>query len=214
MKKLFKIDAFSRSGFSTLTDNAFMSSVAGFILYGLIVTYFSTFVAPSVLTFGTALIIAILALVGCIISTSNDLATSFCGYTAMVACFGILLAPTLNIYSPNVVSNAILLTGIVTGSMIFAGITFPRIFSSIGGALFYSLIALLIIRVFQIFIPQLQTLSIIDYFAAALFSLYIGYDMYRASVSTRTRINALHIAVSLYLDILNLYTIIMNLLKK
>jgi len=93
----------------------------------------------------------------------------------------------------------------------FAGITYPNLFRSMGGTLFYCLLGLVLVRILAIFIPGLN-LTIIDYFSAGLFSLYIGYDMFRASEASRTFGSSLKIAVSLYLDILNLFMSILSIL--
>jgi hypothetical protein len=59
--------------------------------------------------------------------------------------------------------------------------------------------------------PSLQSLSWIDYLAAGLFSLYIGYDMYKASQVTKTVDNAIDVAINLYLSIINLFLTLLSI---
>lgn len=213
MKKLFKLDAFSRKGYNTLSDRSYFGSIAGFVIYGLLASFIATFFAPAQLsTVGLVCLGLVLPLVGCFLSISDNLPVSFLGYNMITIPFGLVLGPVLNAFSPGIVANALILTTVVTGLMGLAGITFPNFFKSIGGVLFYSLLSLVFVRILGIFIPALNC-GIVDYFAAGIFSLYIGFDMYRASVATRSVQSALHIAVSLYLDIVNLFLTILSILK-
>ena len=207
MKQLFNTDVFSRHGNSTISERTFMGSIAGFISYGLVLTYImARYFAPETpsiwFLIGVGLIIP---LVGCFISSSDNLPISFLGYNLIVLPIGLCLGPLANFVEPQIIQDAALLTAIITGVMGFAGITYPNLFKNIGGVLFYSLLGLVVVRLLQMFIPTLQHLTIIDYIAAGIFSLYIGYDMYRSTTVARTTGNALHIAVSLYLDIINLF---------
>lgn len=215
MKQLFKSDVFSRYESSTISERTFMGSIAGFISYGLILTYImASFFAPAMpsmwFLIGVGLVIP---LIGCFISSSDSLPISFLGYNMIVLPIGLCLGPIANFVDPQIIQDAALLTAIITGVMGFAGVTYPNLFKNLGGALFYSLLALVVVRILQMFIPALAHLTIIDYIAAGIFSLYIGYDMYRSTTVGRTFGNALHIAVSLYLDIINLFLNLVSILS-
>ena len=211
MKKLFKTNVFSRGGYSTISERTFFTSLAAFVLYGLLSTFVATFFAPVALSTVATVVLCITPFIGCFIAMSDNIGISFLGYNLITIPFGLLLAPLLNHYSPDVVSHSVLITAFITGLMGFAGITYPNLFKSLGSTLFYCLLGLILVRVLAIFIPGLN-LTIIDYFSAGLFSVYIGYDMWRASESSRNFGNALKIAVSLYLDILNLFLSILSIL--
>jgi FtsH-binding integral membrane protein len=213
MKNLFKTDAFSRSGFNSISERTFFGSLAGFVLYGLLATYFATFFAPASLsTLGLIGLGLVIPLIGCFVATSDNIGVSFLGYNMITIPFGLVLGPVLNQYAPNVVQNAALLTAMITGVMGLAGVTYPNFFRSIGSALFVALLGLVIVRVIAIFVPALNSFGIIDYVSAGIFSLYIGYDMFRATESTRDYGSALKIAVSLYLDIINLFMSLLSIL--
>ena len=55
---------------------------------------------------------------------------------------------------------------------------------------------------------------IYDFLVAALFSLYIGYDWARANQCQKTLDNAVDLATSLYLDIINLFVRILSILSR
>lgn len=213
MKNLFNTGVFGRNNFSTISDRSFMGSIAGFIGYGLILTYImASFFAPVVPSMGFLIGVGlVIPLIGCFVAMSDNLPISFLGYNMIVLPLGLCLGPIAHMVDPTIVQDAALITGIITGLMMFAGYTYPNLFKNLGGVLFYSLLGLVVVRILQMFIPALTGLTIIDYIAAGIFSLYIGYDMYRASTVGRTYTNALHIAVSLYLDIINLFLTLVSI---
>ena len=213
MKNLFKTDAFSRTGFNQISERTFFGSLAGFVIYGLFVTYFTTFLAPPTLSLvGLILLGLVLPIAGCFMAMSDNFGLSFIGYNMITIPFGLVLGPVLNQYAPNVVQNAALLTAMITGVMGLAGVTYPNFFRSIGSALFVALIGLVVVRLIALFVPALNSFGIIDYVSAGIFSLYIGYDMFRATEATRSVGSALKIAVSLYLDIINLFMSLLSIL--
>lgn len=213
MKNLFKTDAFSRTGFNKISERTFFGTLAGFVLYGLLATYFATLFAPTSLSIGGLILLGlILPIAGCFMAMSDNFGISFVGYNMITLPFGLVLGPILNHYAPDVVQNATLLTAMITGVMGLAGVTFPNFFRSIGSALFVALLGLVVVRVIALFVPSLNDFGIIDYVAAGIFSLYIGYDMFRATEATRSVSSALKIAVSLYLDIINLFTSLLSIL--
>jgi FtsH-binding integral membrane protein len=213
MKGLFKTDAFQRTGFNQISERTFFGTLAGFVLYGLMATYFATFFAPTSLSLiGLILLGLVLPIAGCFMAMSDNFGISFVGYNMITLPFGLVLGPVLNQYAPDVVQNAALLTAMITAVMGLAGVTFPNFFRSIGSALFIALIGLVVVRIIAIFVPALNSFGVIDYIAAGIFSLYIGYDMFRATEATRSVGSALKIAVSLYLDIINLFTSLLSIL--
>jgi len=213
MKNLFKTDAFSRSGFNQISERTFFGTLTGFVLYGLLVSYVATFFAPAALsTLGLILLGLVLPIAGCFMAMSDNFGISFVGYNMITIPFGLVLGPVVNHYAPGVVQNAVLLTAMITGVMGFLGITYPNFFRSIGSALFVALLGLVVVRLIALFVPALNSFGVIDYAAAGIFSLYIGYDMFRATEATRSVGSALKIAVSLYLDIINLFTSLLSIL--
>jgi FtsH-binding integral membrane protein len=97
------------------------------------------------------------------------------------------------------------MTGSVTLVMMLLAMIFPDFFAKLGGVLFAALLGLVAVRLLQLFIPGLQSLVLIDWISAAIFSLYIGYDWNRATEIPKTLDNAVDVAVSIYLDVVNLF---------
>ena len=217
MKKLFKIQSVFENtrSFSTMSEKTYYSSIGGLVGYGLILTAFlAAYVAPPMpSTLFMILCGLVLPIIGIFMSQSSNNTLAFLGYNLIVAPMGLVLGPVANFYSPDIVINAAVLTGLITGLMSFAGLTYPSLFKSLGGVLFYSLLGLVLIRLVAIFVPALNSFGFIDYCAAAIFSLYIGYDMYRASELGRTWNNVIGVAVSLYLDIINLFLSLLSILS-
>lgn len=217
MKKLFNIQSVfdSGRGFSTMSEKIYYSSIAGMVGYGLILTAFlAAYVAPPIpSTLFMILCGLVLPIVGIFVSQSADTKIAFLGYNLIVAPMGLILGPVANFYAPDIVINTAVITGIITGLMAVAGLTYPNLFKSLGGVLFYSLLGLVIVRLIAIFVPGLNSFGILDYIASGIFSLYIGFDMYRASTLGRTWNNVIGVSVSLYLDIINLFLSLLSILS-
>ncbi|MCI5050928.1 MAG: Bax inhibitor-1 family protein [Candidatus Pacebacteria bacterium] len=217
MKNILSTGVFERYGNDTMSPNAFYTALALSVIWGLIGTavagYYTIQLGYNPTSIWEILIIGLgLPILGIFIALKNDNPViSFIGYNLVCIPFGVVLAPALQEYSPDVVMNAFGLTAVITFIMGFAGTIFPNIFSKLGGVLFLALCGLILVRILQIFIPALD-LGIIDYISAGIFSLYIGYDMYRAHRVPKTLDSAIDVSVSLYLDIINLFLSILRIM--
>lgn len=213
--KTFTTGVFERSGRDTLSDNVFYLILTLSLIWGFCCTAIAANMSvesgftPNVWQIiGIGLVIPV---VGIFISIgSENPILSFIGYNMVLIPMGIILGPVVNQYSPDSVRNALLLTGGITFFMGFMGTCFPRLFANLGTVLFMSLVGLVLLRAAQLFIPEMATFTWIDYLSAGIFSLYIGFDMYRAQEMPKTFDNAIDLSVDLYLDILNLF---INILK-
>jgi FtsH-binding integral membrane protein len=218
MKNIVNTGVFDRNGQDTMSASGFYTALTLSLFWGLMGTAVTAYMTVKVgytpswwqlLLFGLAIPIG-----GIVIAlTSENPLFSFLGYNMVLIPFGVILGPTLNQYSPDVIRNAFGLTAAITIFMGFCGTIFPRVFEGMGNALFLALGGLLIVRVAQIFIPGLD-LGIIDYVAAGIFSLYIGFDMHRASQIPRTIDNAIDVSLELFLDIINLFLNILRIMGK
>jgi len=204
------------SGGDTMSRRGFYFALGCILTWGFFATHLVSQATatwqPSVLTF--LLVGLALPIIGILLSSfSGNAIISFIGFNLVVIPFGAILGPVLAHYElahPGAVTRAALLTATVTALMGASGLLFPQFYKNIGGALFMALLCLLGVRILQMFVPNLQNVGLIDYLAAGLFALYIGYDMWRASDIPATLDNAVDVAVSLYLDIINLF---LSLLK-
>jgi FtsH-binding integral membrane protein len=216
------IDAgvFERGGIDTMSRRMFYLILGGILAFGFAATAFVSDLTatwqPNVWVF---LLVGLgLPLAGIYLSQySSNAFVSFIGFNMVVIPFGAILGPLIaefKVNMPGVVTEAAMLTGFVTAVMALAGLAFPNFFSKIGGALFVALLCLIGVSLVSLFIPALAGMTWIHYIAAAIFALYIGFDMWRASQIPATLDNAVDVAVSLYLDILNLFLRILMILSK
>lgn len=158
----------------------------------------------------------ILCAVGSSLMRAETLGKNIAGYHLIVLPISIVLsislAPFLT-YEPTLVTSALLLTLITTGIMIAASMLFPQFFAGIGRTLGISLICALIVDLVA-FLFFGKYLTFIDYIIAGIMALYIGFDWGRASTCYRTAQNALIVASSLYLDIVNLFIRILSIISR
>jgi len=206
---------FERSGQNTLSERAFFLILGGVLLFGFALTgwiaHYAVMNGIYISGFPMLIIGLGIPIVGIIIATKSDNPlVSFIGYNMVVVPFGFVLAPILTVYSQAVVSKSLTITFGTTAFMSILAFSFPGLFAGMGRALFIALISLVVMRFLQIFIPALD-LGIIDWFAAGIFTLYIGYDLYRAQIVPKTLDNAIDIALQLYLDIINLFLTLLRI---
>ncbi|MAQ77381.1 hypothetical protein CL684_02555 [Candidatus Campbellbacteria bacterium] len=219
MKRALNTGIYERTGSDYLSPQSFYVALALSVIWGLVATavagYYSLKSGYNPTSWVEVLLIGLgIPLFGIFISLKNsNPIISFLGYQLVCIPFGIILAPTLQQYSPDVVVNALSITAGITFVMGMAGSIFPNIFSKLGAPLFLALACLVLIRILQIFIPELD-FTWIDYISAGIFSLYIGYDMYRASEVPKTLDNAIDLSVQLYLDIINLFLSVLRILGR
>jgi len=210
-------NVFSSTGTSSLTESAFYALLGGMVTWGLGVTAVCAHVATE-MNFHMGLIgLLVLGLgipiLGIFMTRAENIPVAFLGYNLICAPFGFVLSPMLNQYSPNVVLNVALQTAAIAVVMGFAGVTFPGVFSKLGSALFFALIGLIVVQLVSIFVPSMRG-DWISIIAAGIFSLYIGYDMWRASTIPQTAHSAIQVAAALYMDIINLFVNLLSLSKR
>lgn len=209
---------FDRDGSDSMSRRMFYLLIGGILTWGFILTagvssLTSTW-TPNIWVF---LAVGLgIPLIGVLMSTlSDNWAISFLGFNLVTGAFGALLGPVIaafKVQMPGVVTEAAELTALITAVMALSGFAFPNFYEKIGGALFTALGAVIVVSLASLFIPALAELTIIHYAAAAVFALYIGFDMYRASQIAATVDNAVDVSVALYLDILNLFLQILKIL--
>lgn len=201
----------------TRTYNAILVVV---LLWGLFVnvllcTYAGGFVEslnPIVLLIGYC----ICAFAGIFIAgRSSNPAVSFVGYNLVVIPFGLMLTVVVGEYGgveAAIVRDAFLYTLLITLGMLAAVMIVPGFFAKLGGALLGCLFGLIICEVFLLIFRVNQNVT--DWIAAGLFSLYIGYDIYRSQQFPKTVDNAVDSALDIYLDIANLFLRVLSIMGK
>lgn len=83
----------------------------------------------------------------------------------------------------------------------------------IGKALFFSLIGLIVMGLLQLFVPAMRTPQfelLISGAGIIVFSLFTAYDLQRIQQAGRAGVNPIILALSLYLDIFNLFLYVLR----
>ncbi len=218
----FDTGVWDRSGSDTLDRRAFLGLISGLTLYGLALNAALAYWAmrshfhPGL---GLMIVMMLAPLGGILLANrSGSFAGSLLGYHLVLVPFGLLLGPLVEAYlragAGAIVTRALILTGCTTGVMTLLGLSYPKLFSRLGGVLFGGLLALFLLRLVGLFVPSLGHAGWIDWLAASIFTLYIGYDWYRAMALPATGRNAVDVTISLYLDILNLFLTLLRLLSR
>jgi len=144
---------------------------------------------------------------------SDNPFVSFIGYNFVVVPFGLIVNMIVSQYNPEVVIEAIKISGGVTVLMMILGSMFPGFFKKISGALTMALIVVIVIEVFQLFILKIHQ-NWIDWVIAVIFCGYIGFDWGRANQIPKTIDNAVDSAAALYMDIIILFLRILRILGR
>uniref|UniRef100_Q0I0H5 Histidine kinase n=1 Tax=Shewanella sp. (strain MR-7) TaxID=60481 RepID=Q0I0H5_SHESR len=144
--------------------------------------------------------------------SSNPL-VSFIGYNFVVVPFGLIINIVVSQYDPELVTEAIRITGLVTIAMMCLGTLFPAFFQKIVGVLTMALLLVIVIELIEIFIFNTHH-GILDWIVVLIFCGYIGYDWGRANQIPKTVDNAVDSAAALYMDIINLFLRILRILGR
>ena len=140
----------------------------------------------------------------CMSQFSNNPIVSFIGYNLVVLPIGVVLSISLKDYYVSSVTQAFILTTLITLLMIIISSIKPEIFESMGSTLFICLSGVIVIELIMMFVG-IVTHQWWDWLVALLFCGYIGYDWAKAQEKRKTLDNAVGSAVDLYLDIINLF---------
>jgi modulator of FtsH protease len=135
-------------------------------------------------------------------------------YLTFTLLTGITLVPVLNKYLSagmgDVVAQAFLLTAIITGGLTYYASTTKNNFLGIGNILFWILIGIIIVSVINLLFIGSSFFSLcISYVVVILFSFFIIHDTQEVLY---TDIHPLDAAMGLYLDILNMFISLLNIL--
>ena len=183
-------------------------AIGGITIYGLvmnaILAYTATTFMSKVNPVAFLLIYIACAFAGAYIAhRSKSPLMSFVGYNLIAVPIGLLLSLILPFEDPGVIASAFLATAVVTALMIVMAIMMPHIFEKMGPVLFVALFAGVIVELIASLLGYGG--DIFNWFFVTIFSLYIGYDWYRAQQYPKTLDNAVDCALDLYLDIINLF---------
>ncbi len=199
-----------------ISFTAYQAIIGGLLTYGFLLdTFLVIRFADAVRRFNPLLFLifyfaAVIA--GSFLLRSKNAIIGFAGYNLIAIPIGLVLAGALPGYPTAVIARAVLMTAGITILMTVASMLFPSFFARLGPALFMSLLALIIVELISMLFGYRG--GIFDFLICGVFSLYLGFDWYRAGNIYRTPTNALISAANLYLDIINIFMRILRILGR
>ena len=209
-----RMQAFSTDTLSTRTYNLILglTILYGFIANAILVAIAGDFfMAMNPVLF--LVLYFVLGLSGSFLAyKSTSPVWSFIGYNMLVLPVGGLLSICLPFYEGADIFAAIVVTGIVVAVMIVASTMFPQFFAGLGRTLFFSLLIGLIGEIVATLLGYGG--NFFNWIFIIIFSLYIGYDWHKAQSYSKTLDNAIDSALDIYLDIINLFIRILEILSK
>ena len=203
-----------------ISPRSYNAILVGTLLWGLLVNAILCVTVGDVYRFiNPFLFLAlylVLAFVGIRVAVkSHNPLISFLGYNMIVVPFGLVISSMVASYggiSSAVVTNAFVYTLLITLGMLGAAMAFPEIFAKLGGALAACLLGMLLCEIVLLLLGRAQSAT--DWIVAGIFSLYIGYDIYRSQRFPMTVDNAVDSALDLYLDIANLFLRLLRIMSR
>ena len=202
-----------------ISDRAYNGIMLGVLLWGLLINVLLCYTVRNVYNYINPILFLVLyialAFGGILLAGKSEKPLlSFLGYNMVVVPFGLVISTMVEAYGgigSEIVTYAFLYTLVVTVGMTGAALAFPQFFSKIGGALAGVLIGMILCELLLLIFRVDQTVS--DWIVAGIFSLYIGYDVYRSQQFAKTVDNAVDCALDIYLDTANLFIRTLSLLS-
>lgn len=206
---------------STRTYNGVIVAV---LLWGLLVNYLLcwkvgsyTNVFPTMSPIVFIIGYVAVAIIGTIMTNkAKSPAVAFLGYNLVVVPFGLVISTLVEAYvtkgQSDVVTLAFLYTVLIAVAILATVIVFPQLFEKIGKALGAVLIGLLLCEVILLIFGVRQEWT--SWIASALFSFYLGYDIYRSQQYPKTIRNAMASALDIYMDLANIFIRLLEILGK
>ena len=221
-KVILEKSAYLQEGETEISERAFNLIIGGMLLWGFLLNYLTvTLFAEQAIRlvynmnpFIFLAVYLVLVIVGNLMVTQGGAAMSFIGYTLIAAPIGIVLCVTLQGIPVDTVKSAVLVTAIVSLSFMIAGTLFPNFFLSLGRVLFFSLLFMIVGSLVSLLLFGRHGGMVYEWIGTAIFSLFIGYDWARANTCARTVNNAIDLSASLYLDIVNLFLRLLQMMSR
>ena len=126
--------------------------------------------------------------------------------------FGLTASFGLANYDLPTINTAFIATAAITFVFGALGVTFPKFFQRVYGIGFGILLATILVEIVLMFMGVSQ--SITDLIVIVVFAGFIGYDTYVATTVPPTLPNAVLMASNLFVDIINVFLRILNILGR
>ena len=207
------INVFVKRVYQLLAGSLLAGAVGAYVGMGFVQNMINPITGGLTFTYWGAVILEFILLIG-LLFAKNKTPLNLILLFAFTFMTGFTLSPTLAMFiAANmgyVIGEAFLLTAIAFGGLTIFAMNTKRDFTTIGKILFISLIILIVAGILNIFLhlPMLQLL--IASVGAILFSFFILYDTQNIIRGNIT--NEVEAAVALYLDFLNLFISLLQIL--
>lgn len=203
-----------------ISERAFNCIFGGMLLWGLLLNYgivalFGKRFAYIAANGSTSLFLIayfISAFVGSALIATPKPSLSFLGYNLIVVPIGFELCLVTEGFANDTIRTAVLLTIIFSLSFMIIANIWPGFFSRLGTVLLSALL-IGVIGGLILAIAYGRTYRS-EWIFAGIFALYIGYDWHLASTCARTLDNAIDMAASMYLDLINLFLRVLSILAR
>jgi modulator of FtsH protease len=207
------INVFVKKTYQLLAGSLIAGAVGAYVGMGFVSSMINPVSGGLTFTYWGAVILEFILLFG-LYAAKNKTPLNLVLLFAFTFMTGFTLAPTLAVFIARnmgyVIGEAFGLTAVAFGALTIFAMNTKRDFTTMGKMLFITLIVLIIAGIANIFLhlPMLQL--IIASVGAVLFSMFILYDtqnIIRGNVSSE-----IEAAVALYLDFLNLFVSLLQIL--
>lgn len=219
--KIYEERKYLRSGEVEISERSFNLIIGAVLLWGFLLNYLMVALFGAQITrtvagtnpFVFLIGYFVLVLIGSALLSKENPVMSFLGYNLIALPIGVVVCACVTGVPVGIVKSAVLVTAIVTLSFMILATVFPGFFLSMGRALGISLLVALAAEVLTMLIFRTGG-SMFEWIFVVIFSLYIGYDWARANTCARTVDNAIDLAANLYLDIINLFLRILEIMSR
>jgi FtsH-binding integral membrane protein len=200
-----------------ITDSKYNLIIGIMLIYGFLMNGILAYTTTEIVLNINPLVVIIGYFISCFIGSmlvvrSHNPVISFVGYNLIAVPIGLLLSVCLPGYSMDLIASAFLMTGLIAGIMMFASTVKPELFLRMGPALGISLLIGIVVEIIAMLCGYGGDLF--NWLFVIIFSLYIGYDWSKAQMYPKTVDNAIDSAVDLYLDLINLFLRLLELLSR
>lgn len=219
--KIYEERQYLRAGETEISERGFNLIIGGVLLWGFLLNYlmvalFGNQINHMMAGMNPVIFLVgyfLLVILGSFLLSKDSPALSFLGYNLIALPIGVVVCACVTGVPVGIVKSAVLVTAIVTLSFMILATVFPGFFLSMGRALGVGLLVAIVAEAVSMFIFRTAS-SAFEWVFVAIFSLYIGYDWARANTCARTVDNAIDLAANLYLDIINLFLRILEIMSK
>ncbi len=219
--KLYEERRYLKAGEVEISERGFNLIIGGVLLWGFVLNYlmvalFGAQISQMMVSVNPLLFLVgyfVMVIAGSVLLSKDSPVLSFIGYNLIALPIGVVVCACVTGVPVSIVKSAVLVTAIVTLSFMILATVFPGFFLSMGSALGVGLLIAIAAELVTTLIFRTHS-SVYEWVFVAIFSLFIGYDWALANTCARTVNNAIDLAANLYLDIINLFLRILEIMSK